>query len=81
MNYNELIPKIKAGETLAFKKLYEAYAPLFKGIAYRYLHDEQKAEDILQETFIKIYKSITSYTGDGNFEGWMKRILVNNCLN
>ncbi|MGB1103888.1 MAG: RNA polymerase sigma factor [Crocinitomicaceae bacterium] len=81
MNYDEFIPKIKEGNKLAFKELYEATAPLFKGIAYRYLHDEAKAEDVLQETYIKIYKSIASYTGEGNFEGWMKRILVNNCLN
>jgi len=36
---------------------------------------------MVQESFIKIYKNINSYKGEGNFEGWMKRILINNCLN
>ncbi len=81
MNFSDLIPKIKEGDTKAFKVLYNHYAPLFKGIAYRYVHDLDLANDLIQETFIKIFKNINSYTGNGNFEGWMKRILVNNCLN
>lgn len=81
MNLTEQVEKIKQGDRVAFKELYDTYARLFKGIAYRYLHDEARSEDVLQETFIKIYKSIDTYTGKGNFEGWMKRILVNNCLN
>ena len=81
MNFAEIISKIKAGDALAFKKLYEHYAPKFKGIAFRYVGNENEANDLIQETFVKIYKSVNSYKGDGNFEGWMKRILVNSCLN
>lgn len=81
MKIEQLISKIKEGDKRAFKYLYEGYAPLFMGIAYRYVGNESESGDILQETFIKIYKNINNYTGKGNFEGWMKRILVNNCLN
>lgn len=81
MNFAEIISKIKEGDALAFKKLYEQYAPKFKGIAFRYVGNENEANDLIQEAFVKVYKSINSYKGDGNFEGWMKRILVNSCLN
>ena len=80
MNLDEIIVAIKDGDRGAFKQLYDHYAPLFKGIAYRYIGDSSRCNDVLQEAFIKIFKNIQSYTGSGNFEGWMKRIVVNCCL-
>jgi RNA polymerase sigma factor (sigma-70 family) len=81
MKIDHLIPLIQKGDRKAFKELYDLYAPIFKGIAFRYTNDLDQANDLIQETFIKIFKSSDTFTGDGNFEGWMKRILVNNCLN
>ncbi len=81
MDFIQIISEIREGNERSFKLLYEAFAPKFKGIAYRYTSDSNIANDMVQESFIKIYKNINSYKGDGNFEGWMKRILVNNCLN
>jgi RNA polymerase sigma-70 factor (ECF subfamily) len=81
VNFIQIISEIREGNTNSFKLIYEAFAPKFKGIAYRYTNDVDVANDMVQESFIKIYKKINSYRGDGNFEGWMKRILVNNCLN
>lgn len=81
MELDSIIAKIKDGDTAAFKQLYEAYAPLFKGIAFRYVGNSDESNDLIQEAFIKIYRSIDTFQGYGNFEGWMKRILVNCCLN
>ncbi|MCC7453669.1 MAG: RNA polymerase sigma factor [Crocinitomix sp.] len=81
MKIDHLIPLIQKGDRKAFKELYEAYAPIFKGMAFRYTGDLDQCNDLIQETFIKIFKNINTYTGEGNFEGWMKRILINNCLN
>lgn len=81
MDFIQLISEIREGNAKAFKLLYSTYAPKFKGIAFRYTNDADTANDMVQESFIKIYKNINSYKGDGNFEGWMKRILINNCLN
>ena len=81
MDFIKIITEIREGNAKSFKALYNAYAPKFKGIAYRYTNDADVANDMVQESFIKIYNNINSYKGDGNFEGWMKRILVNGCLN
>lgn len=81
MDFIKIISEIREGNSKSFKVLYNAFAPNFKGIAYRYTNDSSVANDMVQESFIKIYKNINSFKGDGNFEGWMKRILVNSCLN
>ena len=77
LKQTDLIASIQSGDKRAFKALFDQYAELFKGIAYRYVGNLDEANDIVQEAFIKIFKNINSYTGKGNFEGWMKRILIN----
>lgn len=62
------------------KLLYSKYASLFYAICLRYLKNSDDAKDALQECFIKIYDKISLYSGEGSFEGWMKRLVVNNCL-
>ncbi len=81
MNQTQLIKGISKGDRKALRHVYDHYGGLFLGIAYRYFSDLAEAEDIVQETFVKIYKNIKSFKKEGSFEGWMKRILVNNCLN
>lgn len=50
------------------------------GICRRYVKNEQDAEDVMLGGFLKIFTKIDQYTGSGNFEGWMKRIMVNESL-
>jgi len=76
----QFIKKLQQCDKKAFGKLYNEYAGLIKAIAYRYLKDWAQAEDILQETFVTIYKKIHQFSGKGSFEGWIKRIAVNNSL-
>ena len=45
------------------------------------LKDREDAQDVLHDSFIKIFDKMNSFSGEGSFEGWMKRILANNCLN
>ncbi len=65
----------------AQRKLYNRYASLFLGIAFRYANSKEDAEDILQEAFVKILTRVEQYKETGSFEGWMKRILVNTAIN
>ncbi|MGA0231900.1 MAG: RNA polymerase sigma factor [Saprospiraceae bacterium] len=65
---------------MAQKLLYTKYKGLFYAICIRYLTDPMEAEDALVEAFYKIFTKINGYSGGGSFEGWMKRILVNECL-
>jgi len=80
LKHKKLIKQIKKGNQESFKLLYNSYAPLFKGIAYRYTGCAEESNDVIQEAFVKIYKNIGSYSFKGSFEGWMKRILINCCL-
>lgn len=60
--------------------LFNAYSAVLYGICCRYIGDRDDAEDVLQETFIKIFLNIKHYKQSGSFEGWMKKIAVNSAL-
>ena len=70
----------KKGDAKVQKQLYEMYAPLFMSIAMRYMKNIESAEDVMVMGFFKIFNNINKYKGAGSFEGWMKRILVNEAL-
>lgn len=59
-----------------FSKLYRRLL----GVCLRYADDQDEAKDILQNGFIKVFKSIENYKGDGSFEGWIKRIVINTAI-
>lgn len=77
---DSILQKLREGDARIFKQLFEAYSPIFKGVCYRYTGSNERSNDIIQEAFVKIFKNVSGYTGSGNFEGWMKRIVVNCCL-
>ncbi len=64
----------------AQKKLFDSYSPILLGVCMRYTKNRSEAEDVLQEVFIKIYKSLGKFENKGSFEGWMKRIAVNTAI-
>ena len=76
----DIITGCKANDAKAQKLLYDTYSAVLFGICLRYASDYNEAEDILQEAFIKIMTKIDSYLGQGSFEGWMKRIVVNTAI-
>ena len=76
-----LIELIRKGDESAFVALYEKYSGRLFGICLRYSKSSADAEDLLQESFVKIYENIQNYKGAGSFEGWLRRITVNNCIN
>lgn len=56
--------------------LYRKLAPKMLAVCMRYAHDKDEAQDILQEGFIKMFNNVHKYRGDGNLEGWIRRIMV-----
>ncbi len=50
------------------------------GICLRYAKDYTEAEDIAQEGFVKIFRNVAKFKGEGSFESWMKRIMINTAL-
>lgn len=76
----DLIRRCKKMDALAQKYLYEKYSAKFLGICKRYFSNLQEAEDAMIEAFMKIFEKITLFRNEGSFEGWLKRIVVNQCL-
>lgn len=63
------------------KALVFRYSELLYAVCYRYLGDRNKAQDVLQESFIKIFKAINNFDPNkGKFEGWIRKITVNESL-
>ncbi|MBO9703410.1 MAG: RNA polymerase sigma factor [Sporocytophaga sp.] len=80
MSEVELIKKIQNKDKAAIKELYLRYSPVMLSICVRYCGNREDAKDVMHECFIKIITQIGKYSGKGNFEGWMKRIMVNASL-
>ncbi len=69
------------GNATAQKQLYDAFADTMLGICYRYTKSLADAEDVLQEGFIKVYRSLPNYRHEGELGGWIRTIMVNTALN
>lgn len=76
----ELIEGCKRQDRQAQKRLYDQYASKFYTLCCRYIKDKMEAEDVLIAAFTKILNRIDQYTGEGNFEGWMRKVVVNDAL-
>jgi RNA polymerase sigma-70 factor (ECF subfamily) len=64
----------------AQQMLYDKYSRFLLGICMRYATDRAEAEDILQDSFLKVYFSIRDYSGTGSFAGWLRKIAVNTAI-
>jgi RNA polymerase sigma-70 factor (ECF subfamily) len=76
----ELIEGCQRGEPEAFRALFEKHKDAVYSIALRYSGDPAIAQDIAQDTFLKLFSTIESFRGDSNFESWLYRIVVNSCF-
>ena len=68
------------GKARAQEELYHTHYRTMFGVCLRYCKDRDLAEDVLQEGFIKVFKSIDRFRGSGSLEGWIRRIMVNTAL-
>src|SRR5689334_6253282 len=65
----------------AQKALYQKYSAKMLAVCYRYAHNREDAEDMLQEGFIKVFSQIHTFENRGALEGWIRRIMVHTCIN
>ncbi|MES2478529.1 MAG: RNA polymerase sigma factor [Bacteroidota bacterium] len=77
---NELIEKCKLKDSKAQETIFKSYYSDFMKICIRYASDKQSANEILNDSFFKIFTKIDDYSGIGSFEGWMRKIVINTCL-
>ncbi|MDR2534193.1 MAG: sigma-70 family RNA polymerase sigma factor [Tannerellaceae bacterium] len=80
MNEQQLINGCIKGDRLAQKELYDKYSRKMMGVCLRYVNDRETARDILQEGFVKLFNNVDSYSQEGPFEAWMRKVFVNSAL-
>jgi RNA polymerase sigma factor (sigma-70 family) len=76
----ELIEGCVRKDTRCQRALFERYAGTMLSVCRRYASDQKEAEDMLQETFIRVFSYVDQFKFQGSLEGWIKRITVNASL-
>ena len=77
---DELIKGCLKRDRTSQQRLYDLYSSKMYGICYRYVRNPMEAEDILVTAFTKIFERIDQFKGEGSFEGWIRRVMVNEAL-
>ena len=76
----EIIKLAVENNRQAQQKIYSKYSPKMLGICRQYIKDLQQAEDIMITAFMKVFTNLDSFEYKGSFEGWIRRIMVNECI-
>ena len=80
MTETQAVRLLNEQDRAAQKWAYERYSPLMFSVCRRYLSRREDAEEALVSGFYKVFTQIGSYSGAGSFEGWIRRIMVNEAL-
>lgn len=78
--HKDLIEACRRGDRSAQFKIYKLYYKAMFNTSLRIVNDTAEAEDIIQESFLDAFQRLDSYTGQGSFGSWLKKIVVNNSL-
>ncbi len=76
-----IIKQCKKNDPKAQRALFDTHAPKMLAVCSRYTKTLEEAEEVLSNGFIKVLTRIKQYNGEGSFEGWIRRIMVNESLN
>jgi len=76
-----LVTRARAGRTDAFEELVRRHRDRVHRVALRMLGDPREAEDVTQDVFLQVWRSLDRFRGDSAFTTWLHRITVNRCLN
>jgi len=77
----QLVKKCRLGDRKAQFLLFRQYSKAMYNIAMRFLNNKMDAEDILQESFVTAFLKLPELKNDNHFGSWLKKIVINNCLN
>ena len=80
MKEKEMIEGALRGEARCQRALFDRYAPLLMAVCQRYCRNQAEAEDVLQDSFIRIFDKLHTYGFQGSFAGWARRLCVNVAL-
>lgn len=79
--HRDIVELSKAGNRKAQYQLYKLYSKAMFNICYRMLNNIEEAEDLLQEAFAEAFNKLDSFRFESSFGAWLKRIVVNRCIN
>ena len=79
-NYSSLIAKAKKGNRRAEHELFELFAPKMLSICRQYVKNNDLAEEVMLTGFLKVFTHLKNYAAQGSFEGWIRRIIVNESI-
>src|SRR5215210_6059247 len=77
----DLLERCRRREPAAFEELVELTGRQVFTLAYRLIGDRQEAEDVAQEAYLRVYRSLKNFRGDARFETWLHRIVANTAIN
>lgn len=80
VNDQQYINQIIEGNSKAFEVLVDRYKNFVFTLAHKMMKDREEAEEVAQDTFIKVYRSINKYKGEAKFSTWVYKITYNTCL-
>lgn len=79
-NYKSLIAKANKGNQKAQHQLFELFAPKMLSVCRQYLKNNALAEEVMLSGFLKVFTHLESFKSEGSFEGWIRRIMVNESI-
>lgn len=79
-NYNTLIAKASKGNRKAQQQLFDLFAPKMLSVCRKYMKHQDAAESVMLAGFLKVFIHLDSFKAEGSFEGWIRRIMVNESI-
>ena len=80
INDDEIIQGCLRGQRASQQLLYDKYSAKMLGVCRRYLNDRDEAEDVMISSLMKVFVKLDQFKGEGSFEGWIRRLVINECL-
>ncbi len=80
MDDHTLVIECIKGNPKAQKALFDRFAPKMYSVCLRYMKKAEPAEDVLQDALVKVFSKLSDFKNEGVLEGWVRRIVVNTCL-
>lgn len=81
MHEKEMTDRLREGDEEAFRELVGEYQVRVMSLCLSMLHVREEAEDVAQEVFVEVYRSVERFRGESRLSTWIYRIAVNKCLN
>ncbi|WP_370089863.1 RNA polymerase sigma factor [Ekhidna sp.] len=76
----ELLEGCRKGKASSQRDMYDRLAPKMLGVCLRYIKDREEAEHVMIGGIVKVFEKLDQFKSEGSFEGWVRRIMVNECL-